>query len=295
MFCIPDIQVRYWLLGTLLYLGCTSLASAVETQQRPLRLGLSPFLTPSVLIKQFAPLTDYLATRLGRRVQACTAPDYKTYIRRIERGEFDVFLTSPHIAAYLEQTRAARRLARFDRNLTGYFVVRRTSALNRLAQLRGRGLAMPDRLAAVTFLGESTLRAHQLDPRHDIIVRHTTHNNALQLVAAGLEDAGLVAIASYENAPEQLRAQLRVLAKTYVIPNMMFHSRADLPEHEYNKIKRAMLGFTAQGAGKPFFSHAAFGDMAPISDFDIGRLQLLSEQLEERMQLLSPERISGND
>lgn len=252
---------------------------------KPIRLGLLPYLTPSVLVKKFTPLKEYLQTSLARPVQINTAPDFATYIQRVRDGHYDVFLAAPHISAYMEKHYRAKRLACFSRHLNGFFVVHKDSEIKTLDDLVNRQLAMPDRLAIISLLGEATLLHHDIDPGRDIIAHHTTHNNALLLVAARRQDAAIVGVSSFDSAPLPVRNKLRVLSKTLRVPHMMFQSRADLDEKEYVKIKQAMLSFTAGGAGQRFFQEAAFGDMIPIADAEMreldGLAQLLAAKLEQ--------------
>jgi len=255
----------------------------LQPNLKPLRLGLLPFLTPSVLIKKFHPMIEYLETTQERPVIVTSAPDFETYISRIEQGKYDLFLAAPHISAYTEQHYNSKRLAGFKRQSKGYFVVHKDSNIYSIKQLKNRTLAMPDPLAIISLLGEWTLVENSLRLDHDVIRHYTTHDNALLLVANGRQDAAVVGVSSFDHASNRIKSKLRVLTETAVVPHMMFHSRADLTEPEYQKLKDAMLKFTAQGAGKDFFANAAFGDLTPITDQEIIRLTKLVKLLEDRL------------
>ncbi len=276
---------RYYvgILTGVILLACLPPAAAAE-DGAPIKFGLLPFLSAGTLVKKFDPLIKYLEQELDRPVHIAAAPDFKTYIERARDGHYDVYLAAPHISAYLEETAQARRVSRFARNLKGYFVVRINARYDSLTELRGQKLASPDPLAVITLIGERALVDAGLDHEADFVRHYTTHNNALRLVASGEQDCAVVGVSSYDNIPEPIKQQLRVLDQTAVIPHMMFHARKDLPEADYQAVKSAMLKFTADGAGEAFFKQAAFGDMAPITDAEIAQVHNLVELVDDKMR-----------
>jgi hypothetical protein len=52
---------------------------------------------------------------------------------------------------------------------------------------------------------------------------------------------------------------------------------------ETDKFRLALLNFTADGAGKVFFSRTPFGDMVEIRDQDMARLTTMLSLLEQRL------------
>jgi phosphonate transport system substrate-binding protein len=252
-------------------------------QQKPIRFGLLPFLTKTTLVRKFDPLIIYLEQTLNRPIEIRSAPNFKIYIERAIKGEYDVFLAAPQISAYMEQEHQSQRISRFTRELKGYFVVHKNAPYKTLADLQGKRFAYPDPLAVVTLLGEETLLEAGLDPDKDFSRHYTSHNNALQLVAKGEQDIAVVGITIYDNMPEVIKKNLRVLGSTAAIPHQMFHARKGLPKEDVVKISAAMLAFTKDGAGKAFFSQVAFGDMAAITDQQINALGKLVDLLKIKL------------
>ncbi len=225
----------------------------------------------------------YLEQTLGRPVEIRSAPNFKVYIERAIKGEYDIFHAAPHISAYMEREHQAQRVSSFTRKLKGHFVVHRNSPYQSLADFKGKRFAYPDPLAVITLLGEEMLLNEGLDPDRDFVRHFTTHNNAMILVAKGEQDITVVGITIYDNMPEVVKKNLRVLKSTNSIPHMMFHARKDLAKEDVEALSAAMLAFTKEGPGNVFFSRVAFGDMEEINDQKIKELTRLADLLKNKL------------
>jgi len=256
-----------------------------SVRKAPIRLGLLPYLSLKALMRTYHPLVNFLEDRLKRHVIVVTARNFETYIRRTAEYRYDICLTAPHFAALAEQRFHYRRLARYARELDGVIVVRKDSPYRRIEDLRGRVFATPDRLAIITILGESVLKAHHLVPHRDITVRYTpSHNNALISVAEGTADAAISEAATYDKIGIRTKEKLRILSRTRKIPHVMFMAGPGLSNQDYRLLKKALLDYSAEGAGRSFFRETGYGDMIPISDQDMERLAPLLPLLEERIR-----------
>ncbi len=270
------------LLGVVLLLSSAVHADEARHKE-PIRFGLMPFLTKATLVRKFTPLFDYLEQMTNRPVEIRSAPNFKIYIERAINGEYDMFIAAPHISAYMEREHQSQRISGFTRSLKGYFVVHKDAPYKTLADLRGKRFAFPDPLAVITLLGEQAILEAGLDPDQDFIRHYTSHNNAMRLVAGGEQDIAVVGITIFDNMPEKIKKNLRVLKSTSTIPHQMFHARKDLPKEELAVISKAMLAFTKDGAGKVFFSQVAFGDMAAINDKQIEAVESLIGLLKTKL------------
>ena len=258
-------------------------AATSSDTEKPLRFGVMPFLSASMLVKKFEPLISYLETSLNRPVSINSASNFDAFIKNAINGDYDVFLAAPHISAYMEKNHQSRRVSRFKRRLKGYFVVHADSTYQSLDELRGKRFATADPLAVITILAEAELANIGIDPQKDLVRHFSSHNNAMLLVAEGEQDLAAVGITIYDNIPAAIKGRLRVLTETRGIPHMMFQTRRGLPDSEHQAVRDALLNFVSSGDGKVFFENAAFGDMSPITDEDIESVSNLIPLLENRM------------
>lgn len=241
--------------------------------QRPLQFGLLPYVSTRKLFAYYAPIKKYLEATLGRPVRMSTAPDFATYIERARQGTYDLYHTAPHFAAQAEHEFGYRRVSRFMRELDGSIIVARDGPIKRPEDLRGRTMVTPDALAIITFLGEQWLRDNGLRPGLDVeVINSPSHNNAILAVAHGEAEAAVTSAAEFENMPKTINDKLRLLTSTRKVPHMMFMAGPHLSEEDFLRLRKAMLAFTADAAGKQFFATTGYGDMGEITDREMRQL-----------------------
>ena len=257
--------------------------AAAETP--PLQMGVLPYLSSDRLFEYFLPMKDYLEAQLGRRIVLSTAPNFKTYVQRAARGDYDIYQTAPHFALLAEEEQGYRRVSRLTRELDGDVIVRRDSPVQRPQDLRGRIVITPDALAITSLLGEQLLKDHGLNPERDYqLLRSNSHNNAILTVYRGGADAAFSAVEVFEKLSFDVKQELRLLTKTRAVPHMMIMAHSRLAEENYVRLKQALLKFTANGAGRTFFETTGYGDMGPITDADMERLRPFLKVLKERLK-----------
>lgn len=251
----------------------------------PLQMGLLPYLSGERLFEYFLPMKDYLEAKLKRRIVLSTAPDFKTYVQRAARGEYDIYQTAPHFALLAEVEHGYRRVAKLTRELDGDVIVGLDSPVQRVEDLRGRIVITPDALAITSMLGEYLLKDHGLNPGRDYrLLRANSHNNAILTVHHRGADAALTSAAVFEQLAPEIKRELRVLAKTRKVPHMMVMANRRMPQAQYQRLKAALLAFRHDGPGQKFFEITGYGDIGPITDADMTRLQPFLIDLKDRLK-----------
>lgn len=252
---------------------------------RPLRFGLLPYLSPELLIRRYQPLIDYLERKLHRNLIVVSAPDSATYLKRSIAGEYDFYHTAPHFALYAEKRYKHRRLARFSRILEGDIVVSTGASYHRIVDLKGAVIALPDRLALVSMLGELTLQDYGIRVNKDVtLIYKRSHNAALMSVAENKADAAIVVGGLLGHMPFKVRSRLRLLGETRQLLHLMFMAGPGLTDGEYLKVKEALLGFQADGDGKDFFNNTDYEGVVPITDDNMKQIAPILPILERRIQ-----------
>lgn len=261
------------------------LASPLAAEPPPLQMGLLPYLSSDRLFEYFLPMKEYLEAQLGRRIVMSTAPDFKTYVQRAARGDYDIYQTAPHFALLAESDQGYRRVSRLTRELDGDVIVRRDSPVQRIEDLRERAVITPDALAITSLLGERLLKDHDLIPGRDYrLLRASSHNSAILTVYHRAADAALTSAAVFEQLSPEVRRDLRALTKTRKVPHMMVMAHSRLPVADYERLKHALLAFTREGPGRNFFEATGYGDMGPITDTDMARLRPFLNDLKDHLK-----------
>lgn len=286
IFILTKKVILLFILTTIIFcnLAYSKTATSDHGSNTPLRIGLLPHLSTGALMKLYNPLIEHLKLTLNRPVIVNTAPNFSTYIKRAAQGEYDLYHTAPHMAALAENDDNFRRISRFGIELFSVILVAKDSPYKKIEDLRGKTFITPDQLAITTLLGELTLKEHGLSVKNDLVIKRAqSHNNAMISIARGRSEAGVAGYAVYKNLKPNVRDKLRILAKTHEVPHMMFMANPALSDEEYSALKQSMLNFNVSGAGKFFFSKTVFGNMIPIVDNDMKRLQPMLTILRERM------------
>lgn len=282
--------LNYYLICLCLYISVNSHAQTTSENNEkkvPLRLGLLPHLSTQLLLQKYNPLINHLQVELQRPVLFNTAPTFRTFIERVKKGDFDIYLTAPSMAAYHEKHNNHWRLAKFSEKTQGVIIVADKSNYKEIDDLKGKTIATPDILAVVTALGEVSLKENGISPDKDVKMIYTpSHNNALYFVAEGKTDAAILDYSifkiTYSHALQKQR--LRVLEKTRKIPHMMFMSPVHINKQEKEQFKSVLLKFTADGKGKEFFANIPFKNIESITDNDMKSLKDFLEILEQRLE-----------
>lgn len=131
MFTKVVISYSMRLVNFILLCLCITMSANIMAQtsvsdtdiKKPLRLGLIPHLSTKLLLQKYGPLINYLEQELQRPVIVNTAPNFRTFIDRVIRGDFDIYLTAPSMAAYHEKHNKHWRLAKFSQKIQGAIVV----------------------------------------------------------------------------------------------------------------------------------------------------------------------------
>ena len=256
-------------LALLALTGLLALQSA-HAADRPLVLGIFPNMTAKQIIETYRPLADSLEKHLQRRVVIYSARDFRTFIERTHRGEYDIVLTAPHLAFLARQEAGYRPLLKYAQPVRGLLVVRHDAPLHDLGDLRGRTLATADPLAVVVLAIHAELGEHGLRRDHDYqTLDFSTHLNAAMQVINGRADAAVLGLHPYNLMPPELRLQLRVLSETPPLSGLMYLAHPRLRDAEAQAIRRGLLRFAATPKGQAFIQRGGYGGLIEATGHEL--------------------------
>ena len=230
-------------------------------------LGVIPIHSARVLAERYEPMRAYLERRLNQPVRIESAADFARFQARTLNGDFDLTLTAAHFARLAQKDAGFNPVAQFTPDHDTLLVMSTEHPLARLADLRGKQLAVIDRLAitvmaAVSYLDEQGLEAGR-DYRE---VEHRTHASVAYSLISGLSAAAVTTSQGLEQTPENLRRRLRVEKHIADIPAFVFLARPDAPAAQTERLKRWLLAFPDTAEGIDFLGHTGYSGVVAADE-----------------------------
>jgi len=258
------------LLAGVLALLCMSGVPAAD--QPALLLGVHPYLSHGEVYRRFKPFADYLAQRLGRRVEVRIGRDYDEHIREVGMDRLDIAYLGP--VSYVKMTAAYGRkplLACLERDgssrLTGNIVVLKNSPLESVADLRGRSFAFGDPASTMSSIVPQAMLAHSGVGLHELerYSHFQGHTNVALAVLTGEADAGAV---KHEVFKKFETRGLRSLAVLPDVAEHVFVTRSDMPEAQVRRLRELLqhANQDEQGLAALRAIHRKATALVPVSD-----------------------------
>lgn len=271
------------LLLAVVLLTVQGLAAAADAPaQGRLIVGLVPNVSARTLIAAFQPVREHLERALGQPVELYTAPDFRTFHERTQRGEYDLVVTPAHFAWLAIREAKYAPLVTYLNPLQGLVIVRQDSPIDSPRALRGKKIGVVDPLAIVTIRGLQFLKEQGLQPGIDFSVhRSAPHNTAALAVGNGELDAAIIGSGPYRIMPEEIRAQVRVPGEVGAVPNAVYLANGRLQAEQRRALQDALLAFGSAPAGRQFMQQYSYGGFRTISTTDLKSMEAYSQRVKE--------------
>lgn len=268
---------------------CVSLSSPAEAE-KPLTLGIHPYLAATELQRRFTPLAHYLKKKLGREVAIVITKDYQDQINGIGKDALDIAFMGP--SEYVKMVRIYGKkplLARIENKGKSYFhgmiFVKQDSSIKTLQDLRGKKFAFCDKNSTMTkvplqMLWKAGVTLAQLDSYSFL----DKHENVALGVLAGEFDAGAVK----DEAFNKYEARgLRVLEKTPKISEHLFVTSNKIPEQTVTVLRTALYELKNSPEGVAIMTSIKEGLTAigPVKDKDYDNLRAILNDLKKINEL----------
>jgi phosphonate transport system substrate-binding protein len=276
---MTSISCRYLLL--LLTWAWFGLPSTSAADHKPLEIGVFPYLSVRAVLTTYQPIRRYLQRELGQPVELYTAPDFRTFIERTRQGEYDVLITAPHFARLAQVQTGYEPLAGFTKELHPIIVVATSSPFKNLADLRGKTVVIPDRLAIVSMIGLRLLREQGIESDRDFrLVSAVSHNSAVLDVTRAKADAAITEAAALQQMPEELRNGVRVIATAGKAPHVMLMAHPRLGRSTIQKLRYLLEQFARNSPeGREFLVATGYEGMKPVSETEMKGLDPYAQEI----------------
>lgn len=269
------------LLRIVLALGLLSpWAATCSAEVKPLILGLFPNLSPRTLVTLYQPMRDFLEAELERPVELVTAANFNIFAQRMLAKEYDLVVAAPHLARLAQTDANYQLLARYEQPIEACVVVSIDSNINDLKGLANKKLAVPDKAAIVTVLGQGMMAQAGLQHGRDYqTVEAKSHNNAALSVVNAQMDAAVIGSIPLLQLTKEVRNQLRVIARSKPIPSQYFAASDRLTTKDRQKIERALFNFARTPGGKKFMDQYAMLGLRKVSANELKGMDMYVRQV----------------
>jgi phosphonate transport system substrate-binding protein len=262
----------------LLILGSRPAVSA----DKPLILGVFPHLTARQIIENYHPLVTSLEKHLHRHVVVYSAPNLRAFVERTQQGDYDILLTPPHMAWLARQDAGYRPLLKYAQPVHGLLVVRSDSTFTAPEALRGRTIATADAIAVVGLALEADLAKRGLKRGIDYrTVESGTHSSTVMQVVNKRADAAMVGQHAYQLMPDDLRNQLRILAKTPPLSSLMYLTHPRIRDRDAQAVRQALLDFAGSSEGQAFMQRGQYGGFVDVDGNELHAFRPYALQAQE--------------
>lgn len=262
--------------------------SAIAQNTEAIEFGILPTLSARTILTTYQPLRIYLETQLKKPVLFVTAPDYRTFIERTQRGEYRYVITAPHFARLAQKDAGYRPLVRVKRELQALLVTDKSTGVSDIASLRGKMITTPDALAIISMLGAEIFNERGLMPGRDVTFKPQASFNSAVIAMRNGESAGAItAPTALNQMPAETRDSLITLATSKAVPHVMCLASSKVPADEAAEMTRLLLAFAAPNAGaEDFFKATGFIGFARPNEAELRALDSYVANLKK--QLVAP-------
>ncbi len=228
--------------------------------QQVLRVTAIPDESPTELARKFAPLGQYLESKLGMKVEWTPVTDYAAAVETVVNKKIDLawFGGFTFVQA---NVRSGGKIAPLvqreeDEKFRSVFITDAKSGINKLEDLKGHTLSFGSQSSTSGHLmPRSYLLAAKINPDVDLkrVAFSGAHDATIAAVAGGKVDAGALNISVWEKFVAEKKVDTTQVKVFYTTPpyydyNWSVH--ADMPQALQDKIKAAFLALdpnTPQG------------------------------------------------
>ncbi len=286
-------------LVVLTVLGCLLLSSQsvkAASGDKELLIGLIPEQNIFKQIERYKPLAIYLSKRTGIGVRLTILSRYGDIIDRfVQRGLDGAFFGDLTGALAIEKLdiEPLVRPENLDGSTSsyGYIIVRKDSGIRSVADMKGKVVAFVDRATVTGYLFPlAYFRSRGVKSLEGFFSEYYftgSHDSSVYAVLDGRADIGCVKNTIYNNLVSRdptIREELRIIAKSPLMPESTLCLRRDLPEEVKKSVKDVLLAMDRDREGRKIlarlqarrFVEASVEDFRPVYEM----LETLGEDIE---------------
>lgn len=238
-------------------------------------MGVFPYLSPRELEKMYAPVAADFSKAVGKDVLFMTSSTFEIFMSNLDKQMYDIVFVQPFDYVAIADKYGYRPLATRNKPLPAVILVQPDSEVRVLEDLRGKTLALPPSVAAISYMVKSYLERHGIDPAKDLAIEHhRSHASCMSSVVLGNAVACGSAPPAQRFFQAKMKTELRVIAQTEGIPNSIFAVHPRVSEVEREQLVQQVLSWPSTEAGKALLDGVKVEAFVTIDDekYDVVRI-----------------------
>lgn len=242
-----------------------------------LTLGIVPQQSATTLAKTWVPFTAYLSKKLGKKVVFATAPNIPEFERRISDGDYDIAYMNPYHYSVFSQNNDFTAIAKqAEKRIHGLIVVHKDSKLESIEDLSGHIVAFPAPASfAATLLPQAIFKSLGITVYPEYV---GSHDSVYSNVAKELVIAGGGIDRTFNNIPEYVKKNLKVLWRSEGYTPHAFAARSSVSETDKNLIQNIIVGMSEDEDGRKILNNLGMLRLEKAEDKDWDDVRSLNFQ-----------------
>lgn len=255
-----------------------TLISTLVTSADSLKIGVTPYTNAMKIIKVYEPLTKYLSNELKVNVEVYSSNNYKNFYEDVEKGTFDLVITSPHFGV-LHLQNGFHPIYRYNTSLTLLFLVLKQSPYKKVSDLKNTTIATPNHLSALNIASVKTLLDNGLKNGESFTLEDLgSHTSAIKSVLLGDCDAAITTYSPVKQfSDKSLLEKTRLIKSDFKMPHLFTLANPKYDSKKIEEFKALLHQFEQTDEGKKFFEKTGYKGYIDISTKDISELEPVSQ------------------
>lgn len=230
-------------------------------------MGVFPYVAPRELEKMYSPIAADYSNSIDATVLFRTNSNYKSFMNNLDKEMYDIVFVQPFDYVAIADKYGYRPLVTRNKPLPAIFVVNPKGKIKSIEDLRGKTIALPPSVAAISYLIKNHLNENGIDPNTDVTIKHfKSHGSCMRNVLIGAADACGTAPPALRFFQSKMNTKLRVIAKTESIPNSIFALHPRVSKDVEAKLKQQIASWPSTNDGKKLLKGVKVEMFVPVED-----------------------------
>jgi phosphonate transport system substrate-binding protein len=182
-------------------------------------IGIAPHSSARIILESHSSLRSFLETRFGKPVEIVTAPNFSEFTRRSLQGQYDLLITSPHLALIAQEHASYTPIMTYTQGLETVLV----SLNETLSEKRPLTIWGLDPVSFVTLTGLEELKQRGLIAEKNANVSYASASDSTALaVIQGKADVAIMSWPNYTKLNDEIKKQVAVSWRSKPEPSRIY-------------------------------------------------------------------------